>query len=99
MATALDKFNTQPWHPKYNGFGKSTHARPDLTDILLEVCKNSKRHSTMIEVVKEGISADLYAELINTFDTHLPTKGQLITETKTTEREQLDLYKYLKVDI
>mgnify|MGYP003132394986 FL=1 len=29
----------------------------------------------MIEVVKEGISVDLYAELINTFDTHLPTKG------------------------
>mgnify|MGYP001215166382 FL=1 len=29
----------------------------------------------MIEVVKEGISVDLYAELINAFDTHLPTKG------------------------
>ncbi len=31
--------STQPWHPKYNGFGKSTHARPDLTDILWKYAK------------------------------------------------------------
>ena len=26
----------QPWHPKYGGFGKATHSRQDLTDLLWE---------------------------------------------------------------